>query len=357
MVKLFLVGFLYINILANFIVCSDVDTKEEDAGVVTLHKAPTSSPPDTVYEIYVSPDSVRLFNSFFQDKRFWTSKDTPLSSKAFCISNPQLFFNTVSSESLNAHLKSMHSAEPVLNDVARLSNQLLKIYGLKSRSGFPLSFNLVYDYDKTILREALCSFLRIISTPDPNRTKGYEWNAQTFFRVFSQLCSSLNITEEDAELNLSMRQMVAISLGLSPLNYKEWFQEQYPALAKYIKTCARNKSRKPLAATFTLSLMHALIPKMYAPLAMQMAIDIRAQPTFKPTPETKGQETPQQNLVPSSMVPSQPITLCPTPQRSAYRKQMSNTRKTLAALSELQKDSQPSSSNANYGPYFNGVFP
>ena len=71
-----------------------------------------------------------------------------------------------------------------------------------------------------------------------------------------------------------------------------------------------------------------------------MAIDIRAQPTFKPTPETKGQETPQQNLVPSSIVPSQPITLYPTPQRSAYRKQMSNTRRILATLSkELQKDS------------------
>ena len=190
MVKLLLVGFLHINILASFILSGSVN-EEEDAGVVTVQKGSTRFSPDAVYEIYVSPDSVRLFNSFFQDKRFWTSKDTPLSSKAFCISYPQLFFNTVSSESLNAHLKSMHSAEPVLNDVTRLSNQLLKIYGLKSRSGFPMNFNLVYDYDKTILREALCSFLRIISTPDPNRTKGYEWNAQTFFRVFSQLCSSL----------------------------------------------------------------------------------------------------------------------------------------------------------------------
>ena len=345
MVKLLLVWFLYINILASFIVCGSVNTEEEDAGVVTLHKAPTSSPPDTVYEIYVSPDSVRLFNSFFQDKRFWTSKDTSLSSKAFCINNPQLFFNTVSSESLNAHLKSMHSAEPVLNDVTRLSNQLLKIYGLKSRSGFPMSFNLVYDYDKTILRGALCSFLRIINTRDPNRTKGYEWKAQTFFRVFSQLCSSLNITEEDAELNLGMRQMVAISLGLSPLNYKEWFQEQYPALAKYIKTCARTKSRKPLAATFTLSLMHALIPKMYAPLAMQIAIRI----------PQKQAKAPQAAV--SCVIPLQPVILCPTPKGKGSTKKMSSMRKTLAALSELQKDSQPSSSNANYGPYFNGVFP
>lgn len=311
-----------------------------------MQKGSTRFSPDAVYEIYVSPDSVRLFNSFFQDKRFWTSKDTPFSSKAFCISYPQLFFNTVSSESLNAHLKSMHSAEPVLNDVTRLSNQLLKIYGLKSRSGFPLSFNLVYDYDKTILREALCSFLRIISTPDPNRTKGYEWNAQTFFRVFSQLCSSLNITEEDAELNLSMRQMVAISLGLSPLNYKEWFQEQYPALAKYIKTCARNKSRKPLAATFTLSLMHALIPKMYAPLAMQIAIRI----------PQKQAKAPQAAV--SCVIPLQPVIVCPTPKGKGSTKQMSSMRKTLATLSkELQKDSEPSSSNANFGPYFNGVFP
>ncbi len=56
MVKLFLVGFLYINILANFIVCSDVDTEtNENAGVVTVHKASTR----------YSPDSVRLFNSFW----------------------------------------------------------------------------------------------------------------------------------------------------------------------------------------------------------------------------------------------------------------------------------------------------
>jgi hypothetical protein len=39
-----------------------------------------------------------------------------------------------------------------------------------------------------------------------------------------------------------MRQMLAISLGLSPLNYKEWFQEQYPALAQWIKTCACNRN-------------------------------------------------------------------------------------------------------------------
>ncbi len=275
----------------------------------------------------------RTAPSFFQDKRFWTSKDTPLSSKAFCISYPQLFFNTVSSESLNSHLKSMHSAEPVLNDITKLSNQLLKIYGLKNKHGFPISFNLIYAYDETILREALCSFLRIISTPDPNRTKGYEWKAQTFFRVFSQLCSSLNIEEKDTELNLGMRQMVAISLGLSPLNYKKWFQEQYPSLAKHIKTCARNKSRKPLAATFTLSLMHALIPKMYAPLAMQMPIDISFQPSFSPTSSTNRQEE-----VPSGVAKI----LSPTPKRVT-------SGITLASLRSLK---ERGSQKPNFGPYF-----
>jgi len=315
MVKLFLVGFLYINILANFIMCSDTDTeREKDAGVVTVHKASTR----------YSPDIVRLPSDFFQDKRFWTSKNTSFSSKAFCISYPQLFFNTVSSESLNAHLKSMHSAEPVLNDITKLSNQLLKIYGLKNKHGFPVSFNLIYAYDETILREALCSFLRIINTRDPNRTKGYEWKAQTFFRVFSQLCTSLNIEEKDTELNLGMRQMVAISLGLSPLNYKKWFQEQYPALAKYIKTCARNKSRKPLATTFTLSLMHALIPKMYAPLAAQIAIDISLKN--------------RQEEVPSGVAKI----LSPTPKRVT-------TGRKLASLASLK---ETDSKKRNFGPYF-----
>jgi hypothetical protein len=315
MVKLFLVGFLYINILANFIVCSDVDTeRNENAGVVTVHKASTR----------YSPDSALRFSDLFQDKRFWTSKNTSFSSKAFCISYPQLFFNTVSSESLNAHLKSMHSAEPVLNDITKLSNQILKIYGLKNKHGFPVSFNLNYPFDKTILREALCSFLRIINTRDPNRTKGYEWKAQTFFRVFSQLCSSLNIEEKDTELNLGMRQMVAISLGLSPLNYKKWFQEQYPSLAKHIKTCARNKSRKPLAATFTLSLMHALIPKMYAPLAAQIAIDISL--------------TNRQEEVPSGVAKI----LSPTPKRVT-------TGRKLASLASLK---ETDSKKRNFGPYF-----
>jgi hypothetical protein len=346
MVRLITLVFLYINVVTNLNACvaDDHDHDHDIKKIQESNAVARKTSPFTIHEIYVSPDSVRRFNNIFQKPEFWAS-GTFLSFKALNISCPQLFFYTISNKSLNAHLKSMHSAEPILNDIAKLSNQILEIYGLKNQSNFPINFNLIYSYDQTILREALISFLRIINTRDPNRTKGYEWKAQTFFRVFSQLCSSLNITEEDAELNLGMRQIVAISLGLSPLNYKEWFQEQYPALAKYIKTCARNKSRKPLAATFTLSLMHALIPKMYPPPAMQIAIRI----------PQKQAKAPQAAV--SCVIPLQPVILCPTPQRSAYRKQMSNTRKTLAALSELQKDSQPSSSNDIYGPYFNGVFP
>ena len=153
-----------------------------------------------------------------------------------------------------------------------------------------------------------------------SKAKEYEWKAQSFVKVFSQLCSSLNISEEDTELNLIIRQMIAISLGLSPLNYRELFKKEYPDLTKWIRNCARNKSRNPLA-TFTLSLMHALTPKVHAPLSQQIAIRTRiTQHCPMPTSEQK-QVTPPKAQAPqaavSSVTPSQPVILCPTPKRNS----------------------------------------
>jgi hypothetical protein len=266
----------------------------------------------------VPPRAFPQFNCFFQNKHFWISKDIPLNPKAFLTSHPQLLLNSISSTLLDTHLKNMLSNKLVLNDVTRLSNQLLKIYGLKNRSGLPMSFNLFYDYDNAVLHKALFSFLSIINTPNP-KAKEYEWRTQSFVKVFSQLCSSLNISEEDTELNLIIRQIIAISLGLSPLNYGELFKKEYPDLTKWIRICARKKSRNPLA-TFTLSLMHALTPKVHAPLSQQIAIRTPiTQHCSMPTSEQK-QVTPLQAQAPqaavSSVIPSQPVILCPTPKRN-----------------------------------------
>ncbi|MEI7493509.1 MAG: hypothetical protein WCJ92_02795 [Alphaproteobacteria bacterium] len=321
MVRLFVLGFLYLNITASFIVSGTVgadetiDTNTTDCVIIT-RKTPTSFSPD---EIFVTPRAFPQFNSFFQDERFWTSKNTPLSSKAFKISYPKIDLKYIDTTLVNNHFQNMLSNKLVLSDVTRLSNQLLKIYGLKNRSGLPMSFNLVYDYDNAVLHKALFSFLSIINTPNP-KAKEYEWKAQSFVKVFSQLCSSLNIgEEEDAELNLRIRQMIAISLGLSPLNYGELFKKEYPDLTKWIRNCARNKSRNPLA-TFTLSLMHALTPKVHAPLSQQIAIRTRiTQHCPMPTSEQK-QVTPPKAQAPqaavSSVTPSQPVILCPTPKRN-----------------------------------------
>jgi hypothetical protein len=271
MVRLFVLGFLYLNITASFIVSGTigadetVDAETNDCVIVT-RKTPTRYSP---YEIFVPPRAFPQFNCFFQNKHFWISKDIPLNPKAFLTSHPQLLLNSISSTLLDTHLKDMLSNKLVLNDVTRLSNQLLKIYGLKNRSGLPMSFNLFYDYDNAVLHKALFSFLSIINTPNP-KAKEYEWRTQSFVKVFSQLCSSLNISEEDTELNLSMRKIVAFSLGLSPVNYDEWFQKQYPALAKWMKTCTCNNSKKPLAATLTLSFMHALTRKVNTSLLEQL---------------------------------------------------------------------------------------
>ncbi len=350
MVKLFILGFLYINITASFIVYGgDIDTQtEENASVVTVHKTPTRSSPGEVYEFFVTPRAFPQFNNFFQDKRFWTSKDTPLSSKALCVSYPKLDLKYIDNTLLNKHFENILSNKFVRDDVTRLSNQLLKIYGLKNPSGLSKSFNLtnsfslIYLYDENILREALLSFLTIINTPDPNRTKGYEWKAQTFVRAFSQLCTSLNVREIDTELNLGIRQMLAMSLGLFPLSYKEWFQEQYPALAKWINTCARNKSKKPLAATFTLSLMHALIPKIYTPLSEQIAIKIDTQ-GMQP-----GRLTSTQNES-SHMAPYLPTILEPTPVKKGFQKTRGALKK-FAKLSSFASEG----TNTNLGPYFSG---
>ena len=321
MVRLFVLGFLYLNITASFIVSGTVgtdetiDTDTTDC-VIIMRKTPTSFSLD---EIFVTPRAFPQFNSFFQDERFWTSKNTPLSSKAFKISYPKIDLKYIDTTLVNNHFQNMLSNKLVLSDVTRLSNQLLKIYGLKSRSGLPMSFNLVYDYDNAVLHKALFSFLSIINTPNP-KAKEYEWKAQSFVKVFSQLCSSLNISEEDTELNLIIRQIIAISLGLSPVNYGEAFKEMYPDLTKWIRNCARNKSRNPLA-TFTLSLMHALTPKVDARLSQQIAIRTPTRITqhcSMPTSEQK-QVTPPKAQAPqaavSSVIPSQPVILCPTPKR------------------------------------------
>jgi len=269
MVRLITLVFLYINVVTNLNACVADDHDHDIKKIQESNAVARKTSPVTIHEIYVSPDSVRRFNNIFQKPEFWASS-TFLSFKALNISCPQLFFNTISNKSLNAHLKSMHSAEPILNDITKLSNQILEIYGLKNQSNFPINFNLIYSYDQTILREALCSFLRVIKTPDHNRAQGYQWKTQSFARVFSQLCTSLNMSEEDTEPNLSMRKIVAFSLGLSPVNYDEWFQKQYPALAKWMKTCTCNNSKKPLAATLTLSFMHALTRKVNTSLLEQL---------------------------------------------------------------------------------------
>ncbi len=363
MAKLFILGFLCISILAVHgadEVSSDVS--EDENCVVTIRKTKTNPGflSDKVYEIFVTPDTFRRFNDYFHNSLFWTSK-VPLNPNAIVISYPRLLLQTPDSTLLDQHFKKILSDKPISENITQLSNQLLKIYASKNPDNFSPSFNLIYLYDQNILHEVLYSFLRIISTPDPNRAKGYEWKTQTFVRVFSHLCNSLNVEEADTVLNLEMRKIIAIALGLSSLNYEKWFKCQYPALAKWLKSCAPNKSRKPIYTVFTFSLMDTLTPKISAPFALQITMENTApKDNFILPPPMKKEEiplapvkvqTPAQKVSFSNGIKPSSAFAVPIPQSG--KKARSMIRNALTSLKESSKAG--SHTSADFGSYFNSA--
>ncbi len=278
MIRQFILNFLCLNIAVCFAIYSADEQKEAE----TLNEQQLIVRP-------VRPCELSNFHNFFQSELFWTTKRTlnPDIFKTLLQSYPKIPLGSFCiTEIFNTVINSALSNEHVLDDLTKLSKEILQIYAIKNNSTPILNFNPIFFNDKNILHEALSSFLRIISTPDPNRAQGHEWKAQTFIRAFSHLWTALNGTEEDIEFNVVLRKSIATAVGLNPdFQCEDSFSNFYPNLANWAETCVKfhipKRSGKPIATVLTFSLMHALTVKVRFFSDMPIAIQAIAPVTFK----------------------------------------------------------------------------
>lgn len=231
---------------------------------------------DLEKEQQIVPTRYLRVQNFFENGNLWepnTSFLNPHSFRQVIASFPELpLYNFPPRDIVQRILAEILFNKNVLDDLVKVSNSVLSVYSFKAPSIGSLSlgyncFNTLDSFDIDIIREAITSFTSIICTPDPYRTRGYEWKMQTFVRSFDLLWTKLNGSENDIILNCKLRREVALAVGLLPfLQPSTVINHLYPHLAKYLKrriSKTSNISKKPIYTVFMLSLMNALTAKVH----------------------------------------------------------------------------------------------
>jgi len=277
---------------------------------------------------FINPETLKKLGIFLNSNSSFT---TPLRA----IADPYAYesmmerrpsFPSVNNQILQQKFDELFesSNKAALKNINALANELLPTLNYPKQTF--ITFNSIYLYDREILRTTLRSFFGIINRPEKiNHSK-----QQIFMSAFSQIWKNLYQSNNNSELNITLHLKIGKIVGFGP-SYHEEFQQTYPALTKWLNENFVDMRKDLMITYFTLSLMHALAPKTYEPIQMQVIV-----PASVNLPLNKKPASLQNSSLTSARV-------APNPKRNSRI-----LARTLYALSA--SSSQPS--NSRFGSYF-----
>lgn len=246
----------------------------------------------------------------------------------------------------------------VLKNINALANNLLST--LNQPNNFYVHFNHAYQCDQDFLRDTLRSFFGIIHREEVESSK-----EQIFIMAFSQIWKALKADNSNIILNISLHKHIGEIIGFG-CNYREDFQQAYPALTKWLENNTINNKKSLSTSYFSLCFMYALTAKIHLPIKPQIHTNhdsplmretlfrwdspTAIQPTTKEEEKSRQINIPQNQSSPTYQIGSHNELKAPT----ATRKNMI-LRKLLKEITPLaqQIPNSPLTSSSCFGPYFN----